>query len=117
MTASQNATATLLDLPDPPTCIFYPDDYAAFGGINEINERGLSIPDDISIAGYDGIRIGRHIKPELTTLRQDTESIGEKAGEKLISLIEDPKGTKIEEVVVKGEVFEGNTVKDIRKNK
>ena len=117
MTASQNATAALLDLPDPPTCIFYPDDYAAFGGMNEINERGLSIPDDISIAGYDGIRIGRHIKPELTTLRQDTETIGEKAGEKLISLIENPKGTKIEEVIVKGEVFEGNTVKDIRKKK
>jgi len=113
MSASQEATAKLLDLKNPPTCIFYPDDYAAFGGINEINKRGLSIPEDISIAGYDGIRIGRHIKPELTTLRQDTEAIGMRAGEKLISLIERPKETKIEEVIIKGEVYEGNTVKDI----
>ncbi len=113
MTASQKATAKLLDLKNPPTCIFYPDDYAAFGGINEINKRGLNIPEDISVAGYDGIRIGRHIKPELTTLRQDTELIGQRAGEKLISLIEKPKETKIEEVIIKGEVYEGNTVKDI----
>mgnify|MGYP000196519257 CR=1 FL=1 len=48
-------TGELLDLKDPPTCILYPDDYAAMGGINEIRERGLRIPEDISVAGYDGI--------------------------------------------------------------
>ncbi len=109
-------TKELLDLPNPPTCILYPDDFACFGGINTINERGLRIPEDISVVGYDGIRIGRHIKPNLTTLRQDTKAIGVQAGERLISLIERPKTTLIERLVVKGEVYEGETVADIRPN-
>jgi LacI family transcriptional regulator/LacI family purine nucleotide synthesis repressor len=103
----------LLDLKNRPTCILYPDDFAAFGGFNAIQERGLRIPEDISVAGYDGIRIARHIEPTLTTLRQDTAVLGQKAGEKLISLIENPKTTLIEQIIVEGWVFEGNSVADI----
>ncbi|NLL75863.1 MAG: LacI family transcriptional regulator [Clostridiales bacterium] len=103
-------TLELLDLPNPPTCILYPDDFASFGGINAITERGMNIPQDISIAGYDGIRIGRHLEPQLTTLRQDTEQVGAKAAECLVNLIEHPKTTLIQQVVVEGEVFEGRSV-------
>lgn len=103
-------TLKLLDLPNPPTCILYPDDFSSFGGINAIKERGLNIPEDISVAGYDGIRVGRHIEPQLTTLRQNTKLIGEKAGECLVELIERPKTTLIEQVVVGGVVFPGKTV-------
>lgn len=53
--AAAIATSELLDLKDPPTCILYPDDFSALGGINEIHERGLRIPDDISIAGYEEV--------------------------------------------------------------
>ena len=106
-------TQKLLDMKRPPSCILYPDDFSAFGGINVIRERGLRIPQDISIAGYDGIRIGRHIDPMLTTLRQDTASIGEKAGEKLIELIEKPKSAIVERIVIKGEVYKGGSVKKI----
>jgi LacI family transcriptional regulator len=108
--ASFTQTQELLDLPNPPTCILYPDDFASFGGINAITERGLNIPQDISIAGYDGIRIGRHLEPQLTTLRQDTEQVGAKAAESLVNLIEHPKTTLIQQVVVEGEVFEGRSV-------
>jgi LacI family transcriptional regulator/LacI family purine nucleotide synthesis repressor len=106
-------TMRLLDLKNRPTCILYPDDFAAFGGINAIKERGLRIPEDISVAGYDGIRIAGCIEPTLTTLHQDTAMLGQKAGEKLISLIEDPKTTLIEQIVVEGWVYEGNSVADI----
>lgn len=106
-------TVRLLELPNPPTCILYPDDFAAFGGINAIRERGMVIPRDISVAGYDGIRLGRHIEPTLTTLWQDTKLLGQKAGEKLISLIEHPKTTLIEQIVVEGHVYEGNSVADL----
>lgn len=108
--STREETLKLLDLPDPPTCILYPDDFASFGGINAVKERGLEIPQDISLAGYDGIRVGRHIEPQLTTLRQDTEVIGAKAGECLINLIERPKTTLIEQVVVEGMVYPGKTV-------
>ncbi|MBQ6889343.1 MAG: LacI family DNA-binding transcriptional regulator [Lachnospiraceae bacterium] len=108
--ATYERTLELLDLPEPPTCILYPDDFASFGGINAIKERGLRIPEDISIAGYDGIRIGRHLEPQLTTLRQDTEQTGAKAAEYLIDLIERPKTTVIGQIVISGAVFEGKTV-------
>ena len=105
-------TLALLDLPEPPTCILYPDDFSAFGGLNAIRERELRIPEDVSIVGYDGIRVGRHIEPQLTTLRQDTEQIGAKAAEKLISLIENPKTTLTEQISVSGVVYEGGTVSE-----
>lgn len=109
--AAYQATCELLDLAEPPTCIFYPDDFASFGGMNAIRERGLRVPEDISVVGYDGIRIGRHIEPKLTTLKQDTDTIGKKAAEALINLIEQPKTTLIEQVVVVGKLYEGKTVK------
>ncbi|MCM1387803.1 MAG: LacI family transcriptional regulator [Bacillus sp. (in: Bacteria)] len=111
--AAYAGTKRLLDLKDRPTCILYPDDFACFGGINAINERGLRIPDDISVAGYDGIRIARHIEPALTTVRQDTKALGQKAAEKLVSLIEHPKSTIAEQIIVEGEVFPGRSVKDL----
>ena len=106
-------TNELLDLPNPPTCILYPDDFAAFGGINAIRERGLRIPEDISVAGYDGIRAVRHLEPKLTTVQQDTEQIGSVAARRLISLIERPKTTIVEQVIVPGHLIEGKSVATI----
>ena len=106
-------TGNLLDLRDPPTCILYPDDYSAFGGFNEIRERGLRIPDDISIAGYDGILAARIIEPKLTTMCQDTESIGRLAAEKLIELIEYPRTAVIDRFTVDGILFKGTSVKKL----
>lgn len=103
-------TMELLDLPNPPTCILYPDDFSSYGGINAIKDRGMNIPKDISVAGYDGIRIGRHLEPQLTTLKQDTAQIGAQAAENLIQMIENPKTTLARMVVIEGEVFEGKTV-------
>lgn len=104
-------TEELLHLKSPPTCICYADDFSAFGGMNALKERGLRIPEDISVAGYDGIKVGRHIEPQLTTIQQDTEKLGRLAAEKLVSLVERPKTTLIEQVIVKGEVFPGKSVK------
>lgn len=106
-------TNELLDLPIPPTCIFYPDDFAAFGGINAIRERKLRIPEDISAAGYDGIRAARNLEPQLTTVQQDTEQIGCKAAKALIDLIERPRTTIIEQIVVPGNLIKGKSVADI----
>lgn len=110
-------TDELLDLPEPPTCIMFPDDFASLGGINSIKARGLKIPHDISVAGYDGIRTTRFIEPQLTTINQDTKRIGELAAEKLINLIEKPKITLIEYFVVPGELEKGATVSTINSNR
>ncbi|MCR5478198.1 MAG: LacI family transcriptional regulator [Lachnospiraceae bacterium] len=106
-------TRELLALPVPPTCILYPDDFSALGGIDEIKAKGLRIPEDISIVGYDGIRISRHLVPRLTTLRQSTEQIGEIAAKKLIEAMERPGKVKPEQVVIGGEVYKGESVAQI----
>ncbi len=108
---TSKATNDLLNLSDPPTCILFQDDFASIGGINLIKSRGLSIPNDISVAGYDGIQIAKIIDPVLTTVNQATDRMGEIAAEKLISLIEKPKLTLIEQIVIPGELETGASVK------
>lgn len=110
-------TCSLLNLKNPPTCIIYPDDFSCFGGINAIGKRGLKVPDDISVAGYDGIGIARNFEPRLTTIVQDTKRLGREAADKLINLIENPKTTITEQVIVTGKLFPGSSVKDINPNK
>lgn len=107
------ATRKILELPDRPTCIIFPDDFSAFGGINAIREKNLRIPEDISIVGYDGIPAARYLEPQLTTIKQDTEQIGCVAARRLISMIERPKTTLVEQIIVPGAIVEGKSVTDI----
>lgn len=108
--AAKRLTKELLLLPEPPTCIIYPDDFASLGGINAIKECGLRIPEDISIAGYDGITISSVIEPHLTTICQNTAEIGRLAADLLIQQVENPRMALIEHVVVKGTLQKGNSV-------
>lgn len=110
---SARQTAALLDLDKPPTCILYPDDFTAIGGINLIKQRNLKIPDDISIVGYDGISYAKILDPPLTTLEQDADGIGKSAAAHLIQMIEEPKATLTKRVVIKGRILEGGSVKMI----
>ncbi len=108
-------TRELLELKERPTCILFPDDFSCIGGINAIKEYGLRIPEDISIVGYDGILLSQMLEPKLTTLQQDTKALGRSAAEKLITLIENPKASIIERVVVEGKVLKGNSVSNLNK--
>lgn len=106
-------TLELLELKEPPTCIIYPDDFAAIGGINAIKARGLSIPEDISIAGYDGIRIAKVLDPRMATIEQDTDRIGDLAAKKIVQLIERPKSAITERIVVEGKLLKGESVRKL----
>ena len=106
-------TKKLLELKNPPTCILYPDDYSAIGGLNAIDEAGLSVPDDISVMGYDGLYVSQIIRPKLTTYEQNTEEIGKIAAKSLIRLIKDSKSTIIEKILVPGRILEGGSVAKI----
>lgn len=105
------ATRELLQLPEKPTCIIFPDDFSYIGGLNVLNEAGLRIPEDISAVGYDGIQLAKVLK--LTTYSQNVEQIGKTAAEQLISLIEHPKTTLIDRIMVPGGLLEGTSVKEI----
>ena len=66
--AGFRGTEQLLDLPNPPTAIFCQNDRMAIGCYEALKGRGLSIPDDISVVGFDDEEIARHLFPPLTTL-------------------------------------------------
>ncbi|MDD6320827.1 MAG: LacI family DNA-binding transcriptional regulator [Oscillospiraceae bacterium] len=102
-------TRALLALPEPPTAILYPDDYSAVGGIQAIREAGLSIPGDISVAGYDGIALSQIITPSLLSYRQNTETLGRQAADLLIEQIENPRTTLPEQRVVSGNLQLGDS--------
>lgn len=106
------ATRTLLTLPNPPTCILYPDDFAYIGGMNELARQGLSAPRDISVAGYDGTELGQFFRPRLTTLRQDADSMGGCAAKLLVEATETDAAPG--SIVIPGELVPGETVRDLR---
>lgn len=103
-------TAELMELPDPPTCILYPNDFSAIGGMGEIYKRKLVIPDDISIAGYDGIPVSKALTPELTTLEQDLDKMGDAIAENIVSLIENPEKAEPKRILIQGRVLQGESV-------
>lgn len=105
-------TRQLLRLEELPTCILFPDDYSYIGGMNALQAHGLRIPEDISVVGYDGIHLARVMN--LTTYSQNAKQLGSIAAERLISLIEHPKTTLIDRILVQGELLEGSSVRDIR---
>ena len=103
-------TEQLLRLENPPSCILYSDDFAAIGGINIFRARGMEIPDDISVTGYDGLNILAQYEPRLTTVKQNSVEIGRQAAIKLMEQIENP-GKRIAETIVVDTVLEkGRTV-------
>jgi LacI family transcriptional regulator len=104
-------TKELISLPEPPTCIFFPDDFSAVGGLNVLKKAGLRVPDDISVAGYDGIHLASVMSPRLTTYRQDTEALGKTAAARLIELIEKPRTAILDRVLIPGKLIEGESLR------
>ena len=79
----------LLSLNDPPTAIFSANDINAIYAYKAITERGLNIPDDISVVGFDDIELSRMASPPLTTVRVYKEEMGSIAVRRMISSIHD----------------------------
>ena len=111
---SSAATEVFLSLPEPPTCIFYPDDYAALGGIRELSSHGLTPGKDISIVGYDGIALTSMMIPPLTTYEQDGETIGRTMAEALLNKIENPDTYEPKKEMVTGRLIHGGTVVNLK---
>lgn len=84
------ATLKLLDGRQIPTAIFCAGDMMALGAMRAMEERHVKIGEDISLIGFDDITLLKYVKPRLTTIRQQKEVMGRKAGEELLKLIEEP---------------------------
>jgi LacI family transcriptional regulator len=68
--------AALLDLPDPPTAVFAGSDEVALGVMEAARSRGLRVPEDLSVVGFDDTQVARLASPQLTTIRQPMHEMG-----------------------------------------
>lgn len=101
------AASDLLELPNPPTAIFTANDLSAFGVITAVREKGLRVPDDISVIGFDDIPMALQVHPPLTTIRQPFQQMARSAVTTLLAMMEgsetgSPRITLPAELVVRG---------------
>lgn len=101
-------THELLALPDPPTAIFASNDTMAFGVMEAARERGLRLPDDLSIIGFDDIPQASHVHPPLTTVRQPLRDMGRRAALLLLHSIAHPEA-EIERIELPTELIVRNS--------
>ena len=78
----------LLGLPEPPTAIFAGNDQQALGVFEAARQRGLRIPQDLSVVGFDDLPVARWVSPPLTTVRQPLAEMGRTAAAMLSDLID-----------------------------
>lgn len=81
------ALVYLMQLDNPPTAIVCGNDVLAMGVIFEAQARGIEIPQDISVVGYDNLPITEHLQPALTTLDVPSEAMGQAAAEAIIAFL------------------------------
>lgn len=87
---SYAAIQALFDLPDRPTAIFGGHDLLAIEAMQIAAERGLQVPEDIAVAGFDGITSTQIISPALTTVRQPIPEVGRQAMDMLAARLQNP---------------------------
>jgi LacI family transcriptional regulator len=80
----------LLSRPEPPTAIFAANDDTATGVMHAAGRRGLRIPQDLSVFGFDDLPMARQLWPSLTTVRQASRDMGRIAAEQLLLAIREP---------------------------
>ena len=98
----------LLELPEPPTAVFLLFDLLAVGAYRAIKSEGLSVPNDISIIGFDNVDFSCYMDVPLTTMAQPVEEIGEMAVNVLIERMFKP-GKETQEVRLKTQMITRNS--------
>ncbi|MFJ8975587.1 LacI family DNA-binding transcriptional regulator [Streptomyces sp. NPDC102282] len=93
MTRAEGARAaeTLLDRgAERPDAMLFANDQMAVGALRALERRGVRVPEDIAVTGFDGIPLSRIVRPSLTTVRQPIRQLGEQAVELLVQRLADP---------------------------
>ncbi|MGP4008325.1 LacI family DNA-binding transcriptional regulator [Streptomyces sp. 4N124] len=96
--AARRRTLELLDLPEPPTAVFVCSDRMALGVYEALAERGLKVPYDLSVVGFDDLPEARWTTPALTTVRQPLSEMAATALRLLVRMMEgdQPESTRTE---------------------
>jgi len=102
----------LLALDHPPTAIFCSNDDMAIGALNAAFAKGLVVPNDISIVGFDDIEFARYTNPSLTTVKRPIEKISSLGAQRILKMLEKEKNKEVAgekiyvetELVIRGSV-------------
>lgn len=90
-----DATKTLLDLSEPPTAIVFANDLMAIAGMAVATSRGLDVPRDLSVTGFDDTEVSGHLQPPLTTVSTDAFGWGQAAARRLLDAVEGRPGDNV----------------------
>ncbi len=101
------AIADLIQSSSPPTAYFCSTDLLAISTIRSLALRGIKVPQEVSVVGFDGIAIGEYLTPSLTTVVQPAEKMGEWAATHLIGRIDD--GDSVRNLVLPHHIRKGES--------
>ncbi len=82
------ATRAMFERPTPPTAILYGNDLMAVAGISAARQRGVRVPDDLSVVGFDDSELSAYLTAPLTTVRTDAYSWGKAAGTAMLAKVD-----------------------------
>jgi DNA-binding LacI/PurR family transcriptional regulator len=109
----RDAMERLLDLDRQPTAVFCYNDMSALGAMRAIHARGLIVPDDISIIGFDDLFLASYANPLLTTIRQPMRQMGRLAMETVLKIISGDRSTT--NIKVQGELIIRDSTAQIKR--
>ena len=87
---SYDETKKILSLKNRPTAILYSSDTMAIAGMRAAKDMGISIPDELSVIGYDNLEVDQYTIPRLTSINQDSATLGHDMMKRLLEKIKDP---------------------------
>lgn len=90
----------LLELADPPTAVFCANDHMAVGAMKAMNGKGMKLPKDMSLIGFDDSELAESVFPALTTIHQPLEEIGRIAAEEIYRSIHNHFDDTIRHIVI-----------------
>ncbi|WP_416307556.1 LacI family DNA-binding transcriptional regulator [Neptunicella sp. SCSIO 80796] len=94
-----NAVEYFTRMPRLPSALFCMNDEMAIGAMKGLTNKGIKVPEHISVSGFDDMEVSRYCTPTLTSIAQPAGKIGEKSAELLLSLIEGSQPSQMEHVL------------------
>ena len=89
--AGYEAMLSLFDLPHPPTAVYAATDVLAVGALRAAAERGVLVPEDLSVVGFDDLAFSAFTRPPLTTVHHPIEEMAQQAATVLVDMIENKR--------------------------
>ena len=112
MKTGYGMTRELLECGTDCTAVYAISDSMAIGAVRAIFDMGKSVPEDYSVAGFDGTEMAAYYNPVITTLRQPAEEMARETIQLLFNSIK--KKTQVQQLIFEGELIKGESVKELK---